>query len=242
MTKLHKPGAFNAVLSLVNLIVPSQLILAHHWRIWHEKLQSKTSVTALTNTVSADWPHQREGVGKTKQKTSFNSFGLILTSPSHNIVLYKTHFLLSKPKTQGFVYAYCILLNCSNCLLKMSSQVFTATPDSPIPPSSARATRTEHWDPGSASDQGQSARISQVLRLITASMLSLALEELQRQMKNIFPSVSLVNETAPRMKIASRACLRYELFISDPVLSFPFVATGRTHSGTNLILTCKIWY
>lgn len=82
---------------------------------------------------------------------------------------------------------------CSNGLLKISKQVFVATPHSLIPSSSARATITEHQDPGSASDWGQSIWISQVLRQIMASTFSLALEELQLQVKNIFSSMSLVN-------------------------------------------------
>lgn len=81
-----------------------------------------------------------------------------------------------------------MLLICSNGLSKASKKVFKATPHSLIPFSSARAARTEHHDPSSATDQNL-----QVLRQIMASTFSLALEEIQLQVKNTFSSASLVN-------------------------------------------------
>lgn len=86
-----------------------------------------------------------------------------------------------------------MLLICSNGLSKASKKVFKATPHSLIPFSSARAARTEHHDPSSATDQGQNLEISQVLRQIMASTFSLTLEEIQLQVKNTFSSASLVN-------------------------------------------------
>lgn len=57
-----------------------------------------------------------------------------------------------------------MLLICSNGLSKASKKVFKATPHSLIPFSSARAARTEHHDPSSATDQGQNLEISQVFK------------------------------------------------------------------------------
>lgn len=122
--------------------LPSYTGIAQKTLAW--RVQSKTSATALTNNVSTGWPHQRERVGKNKQKPSFNSFGLILTSPSHKIntlqntfpffkaPLFCYSYLAYRKHYQVFIYIFCMLLVCSNGVLKISKQVFGATPHSLI--------------------------------------------------------------------------------------------------------------